>query len=96
MLSRSATDHAFRQRLIAQPRETLQEATGGDIGDLDLRFVENTADATIVLPDYIDPEAELQESELEAIAGGTDPCIGSIVASILGVISAIKMISDMK
>ena len=61
----------------------------------DVVFVENKADATIVLPDMVDSEAELQDAELEAVAGGVTPVVvWSIVASALWiaaeVIGAIK------
>ena len=45
--------------------------TGKDIPEsFNVVFIENQADATIVLPDYVDPQAELSEDALEAVAGG--------------------------
>jgi hypothetical protein len=73
MLSRSATDRTFRQKLLTEPRAAIAEYTGHDVPDtFDVVFVENTAAATIVLPDPVDPEAELSEAELEAVAGGSE------------------------
>jgi hypothetical protein len=70
MMVKSATDADFRQRLLTSPREVLEEL-GADVPEsLEIRFIENQADATIVLPDIIDPSAELSDHELEAVAGG--------------------------
>ena len=71
MLRRSATDWDFRQALLADPRAAIAEATGTEVPEsVSLVFVENKADATLVLPDYVDPNAELSEEDLEAVAGG--------------------------
>ena len=77
VLARSATDAGFRTRLLADPREALAEALGREVpATFDIAFVENTAGATVVLPDFVDPDAELSEDDLEAVAGGV---IGGIV-----------------
>ena len=71
LLSRSATDLDFRQQLLADPAAAISAFTGRDVPEsFNVVFVENRADATIVLPDYIDPAAELTDDELEAVAGG--------------------------
>ena len=79
LLSRSATDMAFRQRLLTEPRAAIAEFNGQDIStvpeSVNIVFVENKADATIVLPDPIDPTAELSDQELEAVAGGGSPLL---------------------
>lgn len=72
LLARSATDAAFRQKLLTDPRAAVEEFTGRPVSEgFNVRFVENKADATIVLPDAIDPAAELSDQELEAVAGGS-------------------------
>ena len=71
VLARSATDAGFRTRLLADPREALAEALGREVpATFDIAFVENTAGVTVVLPDFVDPDAELSEDDLEAVAGG--------------------------
>jgi hypothetical protein len=70
MLARSATDMEFRQKLLTDPRAAFAEVGESIPEGVDLRFVENQADATIVLPDPLDRQAELSEAELEAVAGG--------------------------
>jgi hypothetical protein len=95
LLVRSATDQEFRKKLLTSPREALREFHGREIPDtVDVRFIENTADATFVLPDPIDPAAELAEHELEAVAGGTLASILSIAASLISLAKTIKDIGD--
>jgi hypothetical protein len=87
MLARSATDMEFRQKLLTDPRAALAEFSGKDVSELtttfNVRFIENKADATIVLPDPVDPAAELSEADLEAVAGGASPVVLGIIASAL-------------
>jgi hypothetical protein len=78
LLTRSATDRAFRAKLIAEPSAAIAEFAGKPGSEVPpalqrVRFIENTADATIVLPDVVAPAAELSEAELETVSGGTTP-----------------------
>jgi len=74
VLTRSATDVEFRTALMADPRAALSKHFDQEIPEsYNVVFIENTADATVVLPDFIDPSAELSEAELEAVAGGSEP-----------------------
>lgn len=69
VMIRSMTDQGFRQALLGNPRGALAEYT--DIREgFRIVFVENQADATYVLPDPVDDATELNETELEAVAGG--------------------------
>jgi len=71
LLRRSATDMEFRRKLLAEPRAAIAEFTGSPVSDsLNVVFVENRSDATVVLPDPVSPE-DLADAELEAVAGGT-------------------------
>lgn len=88
-VARSATDKAFRQRLLTDSKAALSEYTGAAVTDVNIVFVENKADATIVLPDLVGSESELSDRELEVVAGGTDPCIGTIILSIAAIATAV-------
>jgi hypothetical protein len=89
VLARSATDMDFRQKLVADSRAALAEFTGADPAKVpatyNIVFVENKAGATIVLPDPIDPAAELSGQDLETVAGGFTPVT---IAASLGLAAA--------
>lgn len=88
VLSRSSTDAEFRQALLSDSRAALSSHFGREIPEtVNIAFVENRADATIVLPDPIDTTAELSEADLEAVAGGALPilawvAIGFVVTAV--------------
>ena len=75
LLGRASTDVAFRTKLLNEPRTAIAEFSGRPVSEIpeswNVKFIENKADATIVLPDPIAPEAELSEAELESVAGGS-------------------------
>jgi hypothetical protein len=74
LLERSAVDRTFRQKLLTDSRAALAEFGGRDPSSVssNIVFVENTADATIVLPDFVGANTELSDQQLESVAGGTD------------------------
>ncbi len=86
LLTRSATDATFRTKLLTEPRAAIAEFNGLDVAELppsfNVVFVENTASATVVLPDFIDASAELNESELEAVAGGITPTTSLVLVAV--------------
>lgn len=69
---RAAQDAEFRQLCFDNPGEAVKEATGKTLPEgFTLRFVDNAgADLTLVLPDLEAPDGELDEAELENVAGG--------------------------
>jgi hypothetical protein len=75
MVRRSTTDRAFRDQLLTNPRAAIATFVGKPEheipAELDFAVVESHATATIVLPDPVN--AELSDSELETVAGGSDP-----------------------
>jgi lactobin A/cerein 7B family class IIb bacteriocin len=73
VLTRSATDLDFRAQLVAEPRAALSSFFGHEVADMNIVFIENKVSATIVLPPFVDLSAELSESELEMVAGGSEP-----------------------
>jgi hypothetical protein len=80
LLQRSATDSDFRRTLLTDPRAALAEFSGREVPEgFNVVFVENKADATIVLPDFVDTAAELSDAELEAVAGGSEPVSTTIM-----------------
>lgn len=75
ILSRAASDPAFRRRLLEEPRGALRSAFGIELPPgFRLKVIEKDPDTDVllVLPDP-HPGEELSEEELDAVAGGTDP-----------------------
>lgn len=74
VLARSATDLAFRKRLLTHPDDAIYEAFGVRLPDgCKIKFIEKPAgfDQLFVLPDVRVPGEELDDEDLEAVAGGT-------------------------
>jgi hypothetical protein len=71
---RATVDLEFRRRLLAEPAKAIKEAFGVTIpaGHV-LCFVEKPpgVDTLIVLPDFHHPGEELDDDDLDAVAGGT-------------------------
>ncbi len=74
VLSRAAEDKSYREKLKTDPASAIQEETGLNVPEgFDIRFVENEADMTVVLPDY--QSEEISEDALESVAGGAEAWI---------------------
>jgi hypothetical protein len=84
VLVRSATDAQFRQLLLSDSRTALGQQLGREVPEsVSIAFIEAApGTATIVLPDPVDADAELSETELEAVAGGATPAAVVIGACI--------------
>lgn len=81
---RSATDKSFRELCLKDPAAAIREAMGKELpSDYKVKFIENQgADATFVLPDFKENPAELNDKELDSVAGGMKcgaSCGGSAV-----------------
>jgi hypothetical protein len=78
ILSRSAVDPEFRRALLVDPRKAILDALGMRIPvTFRVKFIEREKDidALIVLPELQRADGELDDGDLEAVAGGsnTDP-----------------------
>jgi ketosteroid isomerase-like protein len=108
IMARSTTDRAFRDQLLASPKDAItaqyREMFGKEMdaaaGALDIQFVESQGDFTYVLPNRVDAEAELSESELAAVAGGITPTVSLVatyalgVGVTLGIVWAVNQLND--
>lgn len=77
VLALSVTDTAFRTRLLADPEAAILDAFSVRVpGGVRVCFVEKPAelDALIVLPDAARPGGELDDDDLDLVAGGTNGC----------------------
>jgi hypothetical protein len=70
MLARSATDRGLRALMLSDPHAAFFAAGVQVSPELDIVFIENRADVTIVLPDALDEVIELSEAELQTVNGG--------------------------
>jgi hypothetical protein len=81
ILERAACDAQFRSRLLADPKRAIKDSFGISIPEhVRIRFIEKDADVDIlvVLPNPIDPNAELGANDLEAVSGGQDQIEGGV------------------
>jgi hypothetical protein len=74
LIQRSLEDQAFRQRLLADPRATVEQELGTRLPEsIEVKAVEETADTIyLVLPSTspLGQGRELSDQELDAVAGG--------------------------
>lgn len=78
ILTRASVDPDFRNALLIDPRKAILEGLGVRIpANFRVKFIERgkDVDALIVLPDLIRLDGELDDCDLDAVAGGgdTDP-----------------------
>lgn len=75
ILTRAAVDLDFRKALLHEPRKAILDALGIRIpASFRVKFIERgkDVDALIVLPDLQRQDGELDDCDLEAVAGGGD------------------------
>jgi hypothetical protein len=83
IVQRSIEDEEFRQRLLDDPKGTLEQELGNRLAQsTEVRVVEESADTIyLVLPSasVVGEGGELSDQELEAVAGGLsswdEPCM---------------------
>ncbi|MGF1470872.1 MAG: NHLP leader peptide family RiPP precursor [Rubrobacteraceae bacterium] len=78
LVQRSLEDDEFRQRLLDNPKATIEQEMGAQLPEeIEIRCVEETLDtAYLVLPPKAQSSvegSELSEDELETVAGGWNP-----------------------
>ena len=76
LVERSLQDEDFRQRLLDDPRGTLEQELGRGLPEgVQVRAVEESEDTIYLVPPSASPVGEggsLSDRELEAVAGGGD------------------------
>jgi hypothetical protein len=75
ILTRAAVDLDFRRALLADPRKAILDVLGVRIpSSFCMKFIEREqdVDALIVLPDLQREEGDLEDEDLDAVAGGAD------------------------
>jgi hypothetical protein len=84
LIQRSLEDEGFRQRLLADPRGTMEQELGSRLPEsVEVRAVEETADIIyLVLPSAspLGQGEELSDQELEDVSGGKSAvtfCVGT-------------------
>ena len=76
ILTRAAVDLDFRTALLVDPKKAILDGFGVHIpATFRVKFIERAkdVDALIVLPDLQRQDGELDDDDLEMVAGGTDP-----------------------
>lgn len=75
ILERATVDLEFRKALLVDPQKAILDGFGVRIpATFRLKFIERSkdVDALIVLPDFQRQDGELEDDDLEMVAGGTD------------------------
>jgi hypothetical protein len=76
LIQRSMEDEEFRQRLLEDPKGTLEQELGGRLAEsVEVRVVEETADTIyLVLPSAsrVGQGGEISDEALESVSGGED------------------------
>jgi hypothetical protein len=68
---RAATDRELRKRLVSDPRAALRAELGIDIPpEIEIDVVEESADRMVLVLPHLPEGAELDDTELDAAAGG--------------------------
>lgn len=75
LIQRSLADESFRERLLTEPRVTIEQELGRKLpADLEIRVLEETPDTLyLVMPSAVTAgqgSDELSDLELDAVAGG--------------------------
>ena len=77
LIQRSLEDETFRQRLLDDPKGTIQQELGSRMPEsVEVRVVEETAETIyLVLPaaSPVGEGGELSDEELQSVAGGRGP-----------------------
>ena len=77
LIEKAMNDEAFRNELIANPKEIIEKETGMKLPEaFNVKVLEeNPQSFFLVLPAKVQPgtEDELSEAELEMVSGGYDP-----------------------
>ncbi len=88
VIQQSLADNAFKTRLLQNPKAGIKEATGEDVPDaLTICFHEDTPTIKHLVIPLHPTNAELSDSQLEVVAGGTTliPKNPFITAGFIGV-----------
>lgn len=78
VIALATTDMAFRARLLEDPSAAVRDQFGVHVPSaFRVKFIEKPAglDALIVLPDPVCQDGELDDDDLDLVAGGTAGCV---------------------
>lgn len=91
VMEKSAADADFRSLCLSNPNAALKQVAQKEIPDgFNVKFIENQASATLVLPEFKGADGELSDSDLDQVAGGKGEGLsdGEIAATAVGSVGA--------
>lgn len=73
LIRKSLEDESFRQRLLAEPKSTIEQELGERLpAELEVRVLEETPDTLYLVVPSNGAPGELSDNELDAVAGGEE------------------------
>lgn len=80
-IRRGKTDQQFRSLALSNPRAAVEQVAGKPVPEgLRVKFFDGSGEhLSIILPEYVEDESELSDTQLEQVAGGRCAlsCVGS-------------------
>jgi hypothetical protein len=71
LIGKFATENpGYRSALLSDPKSIIERQLNTSLGDVSVKAVEDSADVAYVVVPYAPAEGELQDADLEKVAGG--------------------------
>ena len=74
LIQKSLRDEAFRQRVLADPKATMEQESGKNLpAEIEIRVLEETNDTIYLVLPATGAPGQLSDKDLDVVAGGFEP-----------------------